>query len=75
MSVKVVHERDVSEEMMRVQELCCLCRTPTRFWYGTGALNVALCQDCAKSASKNDIPTKDEWFAKELSLRKCDAYY
>jgi len=55
-----------------VAELCCLCRTPTRYWWGTGPLNVALCQKCAKTAKKRDLPTKAEWVEKERKLAKLE---
>ena len=65
MSLKIVHDDTPDWE---VQELCCLCRTPTRWWYGTGPDNVAVCPDCAKTATHKDLPTKEQWFKKERAL-------
>lgn len=49
-------------------ENCALCRKPTAYWYGTGALNVALCPECAATAQPKSIPTKAQWIAKERAL-------
>lgn len=65
MALKVVHDGSDPSE---VAENCCLCRAPTRWWWGTGARNVALCQSCAKTAKKSDLPTKADWVAKERAL-------
>ncbi len=53
-----------------IQERCCLCRVHTPWWHGHGAENVALCPTCALTHTKSDLPTKDEWFAKERALTK-----
>ena len=45
-----------------------LCRERTPFWYTPK--DVALCHRCAKTATKDKLPTKDEWVAKERELRK-----
>ena len=49
-----------------VQERCCLCRKPTRFWYTPK--DVALCEACATTATPAALPTKEAWIAKEASL-------
>lgn len=65
MVLKVFHDGSEPGEPM---ENCCLCRAATRWWWGTGARNVALCQSCAKTAKESDLPTKVEWCAKERQL-------
>lgn len=56
-------------------ENCCICRQPTRYWYGTGDRNVALCQACAQGAEADKLPTKREWCAAERirNKRRSDA--
>jgi len=44
-----------------IKENCCKCRTPTPYWTGTGAANVALCPACAGIYEEKDLPTKKEW--------------
>lgn|GEM_PF-3090729 len=44
-------------------ENCCVCRTPTRFWFTPR--DVALCPPCAETATESSLPTKTEWFAAE----------
>lgn len=63
MAVHVVHDGTKPGE---VQERCCLCRTKTRYWYTPK--DVALCQQCAQTATAKEIPTKREWIAKESTL-------
>ncbi len=67
MSVVVVKEKGWTGG---VCENCCLCRTPTPFWFGTGELNVALCEACASTADESTIPTKAAWMASERQIRK-----
>jgi hypothetical protein len=45
-----------------------MCRKPTRWWYGTGARNVALCQECSETTREDALPTKSAWLAKEREL-------
>jgi len=66
MALKITHDGTQPGE---VQEKCCLCRKPTRYWWGTGALNVALCPDCAKITKAIELPTKAEWCTKERAIR------
>lgn len=47
-------------------ERCCFCRTPTRYWFQPK--DVAVCQDCAEHMTVAEVPTKDEWFAKENAI-------
>lgn len=65
MSIPVKREPDNCGLPM---ENCCMCRTPTPYWYGSGPLNVALCESCANKHSEEDLPTKAEWLAKERRL-------
>lgn len=65
MSITIVHD---GSEPGDVQENCCKCRTPTRFWYGEGASNVALCPSCADKYTIDDLPTKKEWCESERAL-------
>ena len=51
-------------------ENCCVCRMPTSYWFGTGSLNVALCQACAIRAETATLPTKKEWCERERKLMK-----
>jgi len=48
-------------------ERCCLCREHTPFWYTPK--DVALCRPCAKTATADRLPTKEEWVAKERARR------
>jgi hypothetical protein len=63
MALKVNHDGSPEYE---VQERCCMCRTPTRFWH---ASDVALCPTCAKTTPLAALPTKKDWCAKERALR------
>jgi hypothetical protein len=65
MALKIVHDGSLAGD---VQENCCMCRKPTRFWWGTGARNVALCPDCAKTTKARDLPTKADLVKKERRL-------
>jgi hypothetical protein len=65
MGLKIVHDGSKPGD---VQENCCMCRKPTRWWWGTGARNVALCPDCAKTTKASELPTKEAWCAKERKL-------
>ncbi len=65
MGVEVVHD---GEPANVVAENCCLCRKPTRYWFR--ALDVALCQPCAKAADEGALPSKQVWMAKERALCK-----
>lgn len=67
MSVQVEHD---GTEWPEVQENCCMCRTPTRYWYGSGQSNVALCPSCAEVCDTSILPNKKEWIAFERSQRK-----
>lgn len=59
-----VHEEPLSMRCWP-QENCCLCRKPTRWWHGTGALNVALCPACAARSEPSDVPSKQQWMQSE----------
>lgn len=48
-----------------VRENCCLCRAPTKYWFGAGLQNVALCRACADQAKEEDLPTKKQWCEEE----------
>jgi hypothetical protein len=65
MGLKIVHDGSKPGD---VQENCCMCRKPTPWWWGTGSRNVALCHDCAKTTKACELPTKEEWCAKERKL-------
>lgn len=41
------------------KESCALCTNPTDYWYEPR--DVAVCQECARTASVADVPTKREW--------------
>lgn len=43
-------------------ELCCFCRTQTKFWTKT---DVACCEKCAARADEGDVPSKAVWFRRE----------
>jgi len=62
MSLQVTHDGTPDRE---VQERCCMCRTPTRYWHRS---DVALCQQCAKTTKLVALPTKKDWCAKERAL-------
>lgn len=62
MPLKVTHDGTSNGE---VQERCCMCRSPTRYWHRSG---VALCCTCARITPLVELPTKAEWCAKESKL-------
>ena len=66
MGLKIVHDGSGPGE---VQENCCVCRKPTRYWWGKGVQNVALCPECAKKTKASELPTKAEWIEKERASR------
>lgn len=66
--VRVHREEGVPREVCGTRENCCVCRTPTLFWYGTGPDNVALCEPCAAVTEASQLPSKAEWIAKERRL-------
>ena len=66
--VEVQKEPDSEHDWF--MENCCVCRHFTRYWYGTGALNVALCQACAQRADAATLPTKQEWCERERNSAK-----
>lgn len=49
--------------LLGTTEHCCFCRKPSRYWFVPK--DVACCQDCAKQADVEDVPTKDVWFRRE----------
>ena len=68
MSVDVTKEPDDMDYLPA--ENCCVCREPTRYWYGSGPLNVALCQACAIRANQETLPTKKQWIEAESRANK-----
>ena len=56
------------------KENCCVCRLPTAYWYGTGPLNVALCQACAIRAEPDRLPTKAQWMDAERRANKLPSF-
>lgn len=68
MSVEVHKEPDSMDCWPK--ERCCVCRTSTSYWYGTGPLNVALCQACAILAEPSNLPTKAQWIEAETRANK-----
>lgn len=68
MSVEV--HKEPSEMNCWPKENCCVCRTPTSYWYGTGPLNVALCPTCATRATADSLPTKAQWIDAERRANK-----
>ncbi len=67
MAIVVKHDGTDDTE---VAERCCKCRKPTRYWYGEGKANVALCQLCAAEYNVKDLPTKKEWCESERNLMR-----
>lgn len=65
MPVDVIHDGTSFHEPA---ENCCVCRKPTRFWYGTGDANVALCQNCALHVTAKELPSKKDWSNKERAI-------
>ena len=63
MSLKLTHDGSSPGD---VQERCCMCRAPTRWWYAPA--DVALCPPCGKTTKRDSLPTKREWCAKEAKL-------
>ncbi len=68
MTVEV--HKEPSEMNCWPKENCCVCRTPTSYWYGTGAMNVALCPTCATRATAENLPTKAQWIDAEKRANK-----
>jgi len=65
MGLIITHDGEAAGELA---ERCCMCRKPTRWWYGTGDRNVAICEDCAKITPESKLPTKAQWLEKERAL-------
>ena len=63
MPLKIIHDGTPEGEL---QERCCLCRTPTRYWHKK--TDVALCPVCASKARLSDLSTKKEWCDKERQI-------
>lgn len=66
MSVRVTHEPPDAYPGAWVLERCCVCRKQTRYWFTPK--DIALCLDCAETATPESLPTKDEWFDSERAL-------
>ena len=51
-------------------ELCCFCRHRTMTWTALPDREekdqVACCGPCAERAEPKDVPTKDQWFRREM---------
>lgn len=47
-------------------ERCCFCRRVTPFWYEPK--DVPVCEDCSKNHSPKDVPSKEDWCAKEQEV-------
>ena len=60
MSVEV--HKEPSEMNCWPKENCCVCRTPTSYWYGTGPLNVArvLCTPLPMKYYGGKVPNTKE---------------
>lgn len=65
MGLVITHDGEADGELA---ERCCMCRTPTRWWYGAGDRNVALCQSCANTTKECELPMKKDWCDKERAL-------
>lgn len=63
--LKITHDGTRPGE---VQERCCKCRKPTRWWYAPK--DVAVCPECAAYTTPEDLPSKDEWCAKEDAIMR-----
>lgn len=63
MSIPIIHD---GEAPGVARERCALCRTPTNWWHK--GKDVACCPDCAAVKKVRDLPSKKEWFEKELAL-------
>jgi predicted amidophosphoribosyltransferase len=63
MPIDVTHDKTEPGE---VQERCCMCRKPTRYWYKPK--DVAVCPECAKHTSPGQLPSKSDWIKKERAL-------
>ena len=61
--IELTHD---GEPAWEVAERCCLCRTPTRFWFTPK--DVACCPECGATATPDMLPSKTEWLAKEDAL-------
>lgn len=50
-------------------ERCCFCRKVTKFWTRLSGRKpgqqVACCQECGKTATDKDVPTKKDWCRRE----------
>ena len=66
--MKITHDGTKPGE---VQERCCMCRKPTRYWYNPK--DVAVCPECAKHTSPDDLPSKADWIAKEVAIHAANA--
>jgi len=76
--IKVHKEPD---DLGAPHECCCLCGKPTAWWYfpnglgfseeaPTGSNEVACCQTCAVTATREEMPSKQEWCEREGRKKK-----
>lgn len=68
--IKVVHEPKSHPIPVQMRELenCAFCRKPTPYWYKEK--DVAVCEECAKWANPEDVPSKLEWCRREHIAEK-----
>lgn len=63
--VPVEHEPN-DFPIAHIQEACCFCRKPTRYWTALAdrkpGQQVACCQSCAAAHKPSEVPTKDAWW-------------
>jgi recombinational DNA repair protein (RecF pathway) len=69
--IQVEREHDDAAGGPPVFENCCFCRKPTAFWYT--AKDVAVCLQCAETASPEDVPDKTTWLRRELIAEASDS--
>jgi hypothetical protein len=55
-----------------VKENCCFCRKETSFWTHSSIRSsydqVACCKKCSIQFNEKDVPSKEEWCAKEWAI-------
>ena len=58
----VVKDEDAVDKSLG-EERCCFCRDLT--WFVYWEADVAVCQECARTANPEDVPNKQTWMRRE----------
>ena len=70
MAIPVTHDQDDADG---IAERCCFCRDKTRYWFLPK--DVAVCPECAKYATAEDVPNKMDWCNRERIAMRTKGEY